>query len=73
MPKWIWYVLLITGLDFNLNNPKIEEKVVLYEIWISPNKDKAEVVKGDNEYVLLNEENSTDLFEILTGGRLSDL
>ncbi|MFJ7825776.1 hypothetical protein [Psychrobacillus sp. NPDC096623] len=58
---------------FQFKNPEIEAKAVLYEIWISPHKDKVEVVKGDNEYVQLNEENSTVLFEILTGEELSDL
>lgn len=58
---------------FQFKNPEIEAKAVLYEIWISPNIDKVEVVKGDNEYVQLNEENSTVLFEILTGERLFDL
>jgi len=58
---------------FQYKSPDIEAKAVLYEIWISPNKDKVEVVKGDNEYVQLNEENSTVLFEMLTGKILSDL
>ncbi|MFE6169381.1 hypothetical protein ACFVP8_16160 [Viridibacillus arvi] len=57
---------------FQFKNPKIQAKTVLYEIWISPNKDKVEVV-ADSEYVQLNEVNSTDLFEILTGGKFSDL
>ncbi len=59
--------------SFQYKSPKIDAKAVLYEIWISPNKDKVEVVKGDNEYVQLNEENSTVLYEILTGEKLSDL
>ena len=58
---------------FQFKNPKTEAKAVLYKIWISPNKDKVEVVKGDNEYVQLNEENSAVIFEILTGEKLSDL
>ena len=58
---------------FQFKNPKIQAKAVLYEIWISPNKDKVELVKGDNEYVQLNEENSPIIFEILTGEKLSDL
>ncbi|MGE7622422.1 hypothetical protein ACQKMD_04965 [Viridibacillus sp. NPDC096237] len=57
---------------FQTKNPKASEKAVLYEIWISPNKDKLEVV-AESEYVQLNEENSTDLFEILMGEKLSDL
>ncbi|MEK4092000.1 hypothetical protein [Viridibacillus sp. FSL H8-0110] len=57
---------------FQSKNPKSSEKAVLYEIWISPNKDKLEVVRGVDQYVRLNVENSTDLFEILTGEKLSD-
>ncbi|KOO50961.1 hypothetical protein [Viridibacillus arvi] len=58
---------------FQFKNPKIQAKTVLYEIWVSPNKDKVEVVRGDDQYVQLNEEDSTDLFEIFTGGKFSDL
>ncbi|MGE7770595.1 hypothetical protein ACQKMK_08625 [Viridibacillus arvi] len=58
---------------FQFKNDKMSAKAVLYEIWISPNKDKVEVVRGDDQYVQLNVENSTDLFEILTGEKLSDL
>ncbi|KOO51596.1 hypothetical protein [Viridibacillus arvi] len=58
---------------FQFKSDKMSAKAVLYEIWISPNKDKVEVVRGDNQYVQLNEEDSTNLFEILTGEKLSDL
>ncbi|MBK3497061.1 hypothetical protein JFL43_19915 [Viridibacillus sp. YIM B01967] len=58
---------------FRFKSSKMSAKAVLYEIWISPNKDKVEVVRGENQYVQLNVENSTDLFEILTGEKLSDL
>lgn len=51
---------------FQYKNPEIEAKAVLYQLWISPNKDKVEVVKADNEYVQLSEEDSAILFEILT-------
>jgi len=57
---------------FQFKSDKMSAKAVLYEIWISPNKDKVEVGKY-GEYVQLNEEDSTDLFEILTGEKLSDL
>ncbi|MGE7837393.1 hypothetical protein ABE042_09645 [Viridibacillus arvi] len=58
---------------FQFKSPKIEAKAVTFELWISPNKDKVEIVRGDNQYVQLNEEDSTVLFEILTGEKLSDL
>ncbi|MFF3099755.1 hypothetical protein [Viridibacillus arvi] len=57
---------------FKSKDPKISDKAVLYEIWISSNKDTVEVVAG-SEYVQLNEEDSTDLLEILTGEKLSNL
>ncbi|MGE7624728.1 hypothetical protein ACQKMD_17235 [Viridibacillus sp. NPDC096237] len=57
---------------FQFKSDKMSAKAVFYEIWISPNKDKVDVVAG-SEYVQLNEEESTDLFEILTGEKLSDL
>jgi len=58
---------------FQYKSPKIDAKAVLYKIWISPAKDKLEVVRGDNEYGQLNEKNSAVLFEIITGEKLSDL
>ncbi|MED3572783.1 hypothetical protein [Cytobacillus praedii] len=59
---------------FQYKNPEIEAKAVLYELWISPNKDKVELVKDAlSKYSQLNEEDSAILFEILTGKKLSDL
>jgi hypothetical protein len=59
---------------FQYKNPEIEAKAVLYELWISPNKDKVElVIDALNKYSQLSEENSAVLFEILTGKKLSDL
>jgi hypothetical protein len=59
---------------FLFKNPDIiQEKVVLHSVWISPNKDKLEIVQGDNQYAQLTEENSANLFEIITGGKLTDL
>ncbi|MEK4628788.1 hypothetical protein MKZ17_11330 [Solibacillus sp. FSL R7-0682] len=59
---------------FQFKNPKIEAKAVLYELWVSPNKDKVElVIDAGNKYVQLNTSKSAELFEILTGGKLSEL
>ena len=59
---------------FQFKNPKIEAKAVLYELWISPNKDKIElVIDAESKYIQLNKKNSAELFEILTGGKLSEL
>ncbi|UOE57345.1 hypothetical protein LIT38_10315 [Bacillus sp. CMF12] len=59
---------------FQYKNPEIEAKAVLYELWISPNKDKVElVIDAESKYVQLDKNKSAELFEILTGGKLSDL
>ena len=55
---------------FQFKNPKIEAKAVLYQIWISPNKDKVEVMAGDNRYAQLTEKNAAVLVEIITGEKL---
>lgn len=58
---------------FQFKKPKIEAKAVLYQVWISPNKDKLEVVQGDNQYAQLTKENSATLFEIIAGDKLVNL
>ena len=59
---------------FQFKNPEIEAKAVLYELWISPNKDKVElVIDAESKYVQLDTGKSAELFEILTGGKLSEL
>jgi hypothetical protein len=59
---------------FQYKNPEIEAKAVLYELWISPNKDKVElIIDAESKYFQLNEEGSAVLFEILTGGNLSEV
>ncbi|MGH0950126.1 hypothetical protein [Bacillus mycoides] len=55
---------------FQFENPKIKAKAVLYQIWISPNKDKVEVMAGDNRYAQLEGKNAATLFEIVTGEKL---
>lgn len=57
---------------FQFKNPKIETKAVLYEIWISPNNDKLELAASDNKYARLDKNISAQLFEILTGEKLSE-
>jgi hypothetical protein len=51
----------------------IEAKAVTYDVWISPNKDKLEIVKEDVQYNQLTKENSALLFEIMIGEKLADL
>ncbi|MGM8215627.1 hypothetical protein ACLIA0_08620 [Bacillaceae bacterium W0354] len=59
---------------FQFKNPELETKAMLYELWISPNKDKVElVIDAESKYIQLNASKSTELFEILTGGKLSEL
>lgn len=59
---------------FRYKNPSIEAKAVLYELWISPNKDKVElVIDAESKYAQLENNKSTELFEIITGKKLSEL
>ncbi|NRR17731.1 hypothetical protein [Bacillus pacificus] len=55
---------------FQFKNPEIEAKAVLYQIWISPNKDKIEIIAGNSQYVQLEGENAATLFQIVTGEKL---
>ncbi|MGG2937958.1 hypothetical protein ABEO66_28300 [Bacillus pacificus] len=57
---------------FQFKNPKIEAKAVLYQIWISPNKDKVEIISGGNRYAQLEEKNAATLFRIVTGEKLAE-
>ncbi|WP_445491725.1 hypothetical protein [Niallia sp. 03133] len=55
---------------FQFKNPEIEAKAVLYELWISPNKDKVElVIDAESKYIQLDKNKSSELFEILDGGK----
>ncbi|RFU67493.1 hypothetical protein D0469_14680 [Peribacillus saganii] len=58
---------------FHYKNEKIKADTIQHLIWISPNKDKLEVVRGNDEYVQLTEDNSEILFEIITGEDLTSL
>ncbi|MFP3376417.1 hypothetical protein SB767_08220 [Bacillus sp. SIMBA_069] len=55
---------------FQFKNPKIEAKAVLYQIWVSPNKDKIEIIAGDSRYVQLEGKHAATLFQIVTGEKL---
>ncbi len=52
---------------FQFKNPKIEAKAVLYQIWISPNKDKVEIISGGNRYAQLEEKMRLLCFGLLQG------
>ena len=46
---------------------------LVYELWISPNKDKVELVMEDKRrYIQLNKEKSEELFRIIAGKKLSE-
>jgi hypothetical protein len=69
---------MVRGADyrfaFQFKNPNIEAKTVLYELWISPNNEQVElVIDIESKYVQLNKNNSIELFQILTGKKLSDI
>lgn len=49
------------------------EETDRYEVWISPKNDKLEIYCRNNGYTQLTKENSSLLFEILTGETQSDL
>ncbi|MCM3690879.1 hypothetical protein [Neobacillus niacini] len=59
---------------FQYKNPNIEAKAVLYELWISPNKDRVElVIDAESKYTQLDKETSAVLYELITEEKLSDL
>lgn len=57
---------------FQFKNSKIEAKAVLYQIWISTNKDKIEIKAGDNRYAQLEGKYAATLFRIVTGEKLAE-
>ncbi|MGP1910346.1 hypothetical protein ACTSEZ_19475 [Metabacillus sp. JX24] len=57
---------------FQSKDRRIIAKAVLYELWMSPNKDRVElVIDAVNKYALLNEKDSAVLIEIVTGDEYS--
>ncbi|PFB26156.1 hypothetical protein COJ27_10860 [Bacillus cereus] len=57
---------------FQFKNPKIEAKAVLYQIWVSANKEKLEIKAGDNQYAQLEGKHAATLFQIVTGEKLAE-
>lgn len=46
---------------------------IIYHLWISPNRDKVElVVYDESKYIQLSTGKSSELFEIITGKRLTE-
>ena len=66
-PADYWFI-------FQYKNPEIEAKAALYELWISRNKDKVTlVIDAEMKYIQLDTGKSAELFEIITGEKLSEL
>ena len=53
---------------------KQESNGLIYELWVSPNKDKISlVIDRESKYVQLNKEKSVELFKIITGKNLDEV
>ena len=58
---------------FQYKNPEIEAKAVLYELWINQNSDKVElVIDAEMKYSQLDNKQSAELFELLTGEKIAE-
>lgn len=58
---------------FQFVNSNTHAKAITYAVWIAPNKNTLEVVQGEQQYVHLNEKDSSTLFEALTDSKLVDI
>ncbi|MCK6205736.1 hypothetical protein KZX50_09835 [Bacillus infantis] len=58
---------------FNYKDKSIQSDAMQHLIWISPTKDKLEVVRGNDAYMQLTEQDSAILYNIITGTKLSDV
>lgn len=59
---------------FEDSNEELNSNGLIYDLWISPNKDKVElVIEGEGKYVQLNKEKSAKLFEIIIGKKLTEM
>lgn len=67
-------VEMVRPPDYQFSFPNPEAKVVLYKLWISPNKGTVElVISAASKYIQLDKNKSAELIEILTGEKLSDV
>ncbi|PTQ55160.1 MAG: putative Lipoprotein [Candidatus Carbobacillus altaicus] len=58
---------------FQYTNPEVKEHERLYEIWLNPYKDRLQlIIDSESKYAIADKINSAELFEILTGEKLSD-
>ena len=59
---------------FHFEDTNSKTSGAVYELWISPNKDKIElVIDGESKYVQLDKEKSEKLFKIITGKNLTEV
>lgn len=61
---------------FYFEDTKEKQKTtdVIYDLWISPNRDKVElVIESQSKYVQLDKEKSAELFKIIMGKSLSEV
>ncbi|GKX66450.1 hypothetical protein [Inconstantimicrobium mannanitabidum] len=59
---------------FHFAKDNNEASDINYEVWVSPNKDKVElVIDNKAKYIQLDEKKSAKLFETLTGKKLGEL
>ena len=59
---------------FHFEDTNTKASGVLYELWISPDKGRIElVIDSDSKYVRLNKEVSAELFKIITGKDLDEV
>lgn len=66
-------VEMVAPPDYNFKLV-IETEVTSYNLWISPNKNKIEItIPYNHKYAQVNEKTSAELFELLTGNKLSDI
>ncbi|MGM9985721.1 MAG: hypothetical protein ACI35O_00655 [Bacillaceae bacterium] len=56
---------------FQVKNQDTAVKSVLYRVWVSPTKDKLQIIQDENQYAQLTKEQSAILFEIITGDTLT--
>jgi hypothetical protein len=58
---------------FEHNGRNQKSKKLIYELWISPNKDKIElVIDSEGKYIQLDKKDSEELFKIITCKNLGD-
>jgi hypothetical protein len=56
---------------FQPKDPKIKAEALLYKVWVTPDKDRLVMVRGEDQYAQLSKKQSAVLFEILTGEKLA--